>query len=61
MQRTVVEGDTTFLKALDPEFVARDLYDLRFVEAALKKHPEWVEDPSVDRASPFVREEVLTL
>lgn len=61
MQKTVVEGDTAFLRALDPEFVAKDLYDTRFVEAALKKHPDWVDDPSVDRTSPFVREEVLTL
>jgi NitT/TauT family transport system substrate-binding protein len=59
--RTVVEGDTTFLNGLDPDFVARDLYDYRFVEAALKQYPEWVEDNSVDRSSPFTREEVLRL
>lgn len=61
MRKTVVEGDTTFLKSLDPAFVADDLVDYRFVKAALGRFPEWVDDPSVDRASPFAREEVLTL
>jgi NitT/TauT family transport system substrate-binding protein len=61
MGKTVVEGDTTFLRGLDPEFVAKDLYDYRFVQAALKRYPDWIDDPSVDRASPFAREEILTL
>ena len=61
MNKTVVEGDTTFLKGLDPDFVARDLVDYRFVKAALERFPEWIEDPSVDRTSPFVREEQLSL
>jgi NitT/TauT family transport system substrate-binding protein len=61
MNKTVVEGDTTFLKGLDPTFVAGDLVDDRFVKAALGRFPEWVEDPSVDRSSPFVREEQLKL
>ena len=61
MNKTVVEGDTTFLKGLDPNFVAEDLVDYRFVKTALGRFPEWVEDPSVDRSSPFVRQEQLTL
>lgn len=61
MNRTVVEGDTTFLKGLDPNFVVEDLVDYRFVKAALGRFPEWIEDPSVDRSSPFVRQEQLTL
>ena len=61
MGKTVVEGDTTFLRGLDPDFVAKDLYDYRFVQAALKRYPDWIDDPSVDRASPFAREEILTL
>lgn len=61
MGKTVVEGDTTFLKGLDPEHVAKDLVDYRFVEAALKNEPAWVLDASVDRASPFVRSEVLEI
>ena len=61
MSETVVEGDTTFLKGLDPAHVARDLVDYRFVEAALKREPDWVLDKSVDQASPFIRQEVLAL
>lgn len=61
MSKTVVEGDTTFLKGLDPAFVADDLVDYRFVKAALGRFPEWVDDPSVDRASPFARQEQLAL
>jgi len=33
--RTKVEGDTGFLSALDPKFVARDLVDDRFVRKAI--------------------------
>lgn len=33
--RTKVEGDTRFLTALDPKFVARDLVDDRFVRKAI--------------------------
>jgi NitT/TauT family transport system substrate-binding protein len=61
MGKTVVEGDTTFLQGLDAEHVAKDLVDYRFVKAALEREPDWVLDPSVDRASPFVRSEVLAL
>ena len=61
MTKTVVEGDTTFLKGLDPNFVADDLVDYRFVKAALGRHPEWIEDPNVDRANPFARQELLQL
>ena len=35
LQTTHVEGDATFLKQLDPAFVARDLVDDRFVRKAL--------------------------
>lgn len=61
MNKTLVEGDTTFLKNLDPDFVADDLVDYRFVKAALGRFPEWVEDPSVDKSSPFARQEQLKL
>ncbi|HEY7382438.1 MAG TPA: ABC transporter substrate-binding protein [Beijerinckiaceae bacterium] len=61
MGETVVEGDATFLKGLDPDFVVKDLVDYRFVTSALERFPEWTDDPSVDRASPFAREELLTL
>lgn len=61
MNETVVEGDTTFLDALDPQFVAGDLVDYRFVRAALEAQPDWKLDPSVDKDDPFVREEILEL
>jgi NitT/TauT family transport system substrate-binding protein len=61
MSKTVVEGDATFLKGLDPSFVADDLVDCRFVKAALDRFPDWVDDPSVDRGSPFARQEQLAL
>jgi len=61
MNKTVVEGDKTFLNNLDPAFVANDLVDYRFVKAALSRHPEWTEDPSVDKRNPFEREEILSL
>jgi len=61
MGKTVVEGDATFLKGLDPDFVVKDLVDYRFVEAALKANGDWLKDPSVEKATPFSRTEVLSL
>ncbi|AXK81564.1 ABC transporter substrate-binding protein [Pseudolabrys taiwanensis] len=61
MNKTLVEGNTTFLKGLDPEFVAEDLVDYRFVKEAINKNPDWLNDPSVDRAHPFERQEILAL
>ncbi|MDY0072424.1 MAG: ABC transporter substrate-binding protein [Thauera sp.] len=37
LRNTRVEGNTAFLDALDPEFVARDLVDDRFVKEALQQ------------------------
>lgn len=61
MNRTVVEGDTTFLKGLDPDFVAKDLVDYRFIRSALERYPDWKNDPSVDKANPYDRKEVVEL
>jgi NitT/TauT family transport system substrate-binding protein len=61
MNKTVVEGDTTFLKGLDPAFVADDLIDYRFVKSALERFPDWKNDPSVDKSNPYERAEVLEL
>lgn len=58
---TVVAGDRTFLGKLDPDFVAKDLVDYRFVRNALEKFPEWRKDPSVNPADPFNRTEVVAL
>lgn len=61
MNDTVVAGDTTFLKKLDPDFVTNDLVDYAFVKQAMTKHPDWKNSPSVDPADPFTRTEVLAL
>jgi NitT/TauT family transport system substrate-binding protein len=61
MNKTVVEGNTTFLAGLDPNVVADDLVDYRFVKSALDRFPEWKQDPSVDPANPFERQEQLSL
>ncbi len=58
MGHTVVEGDATFLKGLDPDFVARDLVDDRFVAAALKRYPEW---PGASDPAALTRQETLSL
>lgn len=58
---TVVAGDRTFLSKLDPDFVASDLVDYRFVRNALDKFPDWRKDPSVNPADPFSRTEVVAL
>jgi NitT/TauT family transport system substrate-binding protein len=61
MNETVVEGDTTFLSGLDPDFVADDLVDYRFIKSALERYPDWKNDPGVDKANPYDRREVLEL
>jgi len=62
MSKTLVAGDTTFLKGLDPQFVADDLVAYSFIKAALEKHPAWKSDASVaGAADPYVREEVVRL
>ncbi|MEZ5660932.1 MAG: ABC transporter substrate-binding protein [Burkholderiaceae bacterium] len=61
MNKTVVGGDATFLKGLDPQHVADDLVDYRYVKAALEKYPAWKNDPSVNPGDPFNRQEVLSL
>jgi NitT/TauT family transport system substrate-binding protein len=59
MSSTVVSGDTTFLKGLDPKAVADDLVDYTYVRKALEKFPQWKNDPSVSKGDPFVREEIV--
>ena len=61
MNNTVVSGDTTFLNGLDPNFVAKDLVDYRYVRAALERYPLASLQHGVDPANPFEREEVIAL
>jgi len=58
---TVVGGDKSFLAKLDPDFVAGDLVDDRYVRAALEKFPDWRKDPSVNPTDPFNRTELVAL
>ena len=61
MNKTVVDGDKTFLSKLDPDHVVKDLVDYNYVRTALSKFPEWKNDPSVNPQDPFNREEVVKL
>lgn len=61
MNDTLVGGDTTFLKKLDPQFVADDLVDYKHVKAAMAKYKGWENAPGVDVANPFEREEVVKI
>lgn len=61
MNKTVVGGSTNFLDGLDPQFVADDLVDYKFVKRALEKYPQWKNDPSVNANDPFSRTEILQL
>jgi len=61
MNETVVEGETNFLAGLDPDFVAGDLVNYDYVRKAIAKYPKWIEDPSVDPASPFERKEIVAV
>ncbi|MDE2493633.1 MAG: ABC transporter substrate-binding protein, partial [Alphaproteobacteria bacterium] len=61
MNHTVVAGDTTFLKGLDPKFVARDLVNYDHVRAALAKFPGWPKQVGVDPAHPFSRQEIIAI
>ncbi|MCH2557073.1 MAG: ABC transporter substrate-binding protein [Alcanivorax sp.] len=56
MKDTLVSGDTGFLQSLDPDFVAGDLVDDRFVRKSLIAFPGGKRDDDED---PFVREEVI--
>ncbi|MFA9461608.1 ABC transporter substrate-binding protein [Thiohalorhabdus methylotrophus] len=61
MTKTKVGGDTTFLNDLDPDFVANDLVEYRYVERAMKQIRGWENAPGIDMESPFKREEVISL
>ena len=61
MNETLVGGDTTFLKGLDPQFVADDLVDYKHVKAAMAKYSGWEKAPGVDPANPYERVEVVKI
>lgn len=61
MRNTVMEGDNSFLSALDLDFIEQDLVDDRFVKKAI----ELVGGPSkfdeIDLENPWTREEIISL
>ena len=60
LKDTRVEGDTSFLDKLTPQFVADDLVNYDFIKKALDKNPGWRNDPSVPKeGDPFNRIEVF--
>ena len=61
MNKTVVAGDTTFLKGLDPKFVAKDLVNYDHVRAALAKYPDWAKRAGANPDDPYHREEVIAI
>ncbi|MFO7858309.1 MAG: ABC transporter substrate-binding protein [Ectothiorhodospiraceae bacterium] len=60
MNDTLVEGDNTFLEDLDPDHVAEDLVDDRFVRKALEQYPE-AHPGGLDGDNPWEREETIKL
>ncbi|QTA83745.1 Uncharacterized protein dnl_61600 [Desulfonema limicola] len=61
MRSTVMEGDAEFLKKLDPDFVAKDLTDDRFVKNAVVKFGGFDKLPEINIENPWEREEVIEI
>lgn len=61
MRETLMEGDGQFLKKLDPDFVAKDLTDDRFVKNAIAKFGGFDKFPEINIETPWTREEVIEL
>jgi len=59
MSQTLVAGDTAFLERLEPGFVASDLVDYRFIQAAMRRYPG--SDGGAQDGNPFVRGEVIAI
>lgn len=53
MNKTLVTGDTTFLKNLDPDFVAKDLVEYSHVKSAILRHGDWRKWSTVYGVDPY--------
>ncbi|RLK50784.1 NitT/TauT family transport system substrate-binding protein [Alkalispirillum mobile] len=60
MNKTLVGGDKTFLEDLDPDYVANDLVDDRFVRRALEKYPD-AHPLDLSGENPWEREEEISV
>ena len=61
MNKTLVGGDTTFLKELDADFVTQDLVNYDHVKVAMEQFMDWSQVPGIDPNDPYTREEVVVL
>ena len=61
LKTTLVGGSSTFLKDLDPDFVAKDLVNYDLVKVAMQKYDGWKNVPGFNAENPFEREEVVSL
>ncbi len=59
MKQTLVEGNSQFLRQLDPHFVERDLIEKRFVKDAINNLGGLTKFPHMDLTSPWEREEII--
>jgi len=59
LKETRVEGDSSFLKTLDPEQVVRDLVDYNMVRQAIEKAGGLPQFDDVDPKSPYTRTEQI--
>ncbi len=63
MKKTLVGNQVknTFLNTLDPNFVAEDLVDYRFVKVGMENHMDWETVSGVDLSNPYAREEIIAI
>ncbi len=61
MAKTLVEGDASFLKRLDPATAAAELVDERFVVKAMNNDKAFGSFPVFDIKKPFFREEIIEI
>ena len=63
MKKTLVGNQVknTFLNTLEPNFVAEDLVDYRFVKLSMENYMDWETVPGVDLKNPYAREEIIAI
>lgn len=59
MKKTLVEGNASFLKKLDPRFVEQDLIEKRFVRDAINNLGGLSKFPDMDITRPWERVEII--
>ena len=61
MKRTKVEGDSKFLRDLDPEIVIDELFDYDFVTKAIEENGGLAQFDGIDPDNPFERRETISI